>query len=234
MGPVLIILAIVSVMIFVAWYVWYLEKQRREALRQLAQELGLSYTAADSHGYPSRFQHLNGYNSGHSRNAYNILSGEYRKHAVVALHYLYKTTETYIYSKGHVRTRTVTHQFSSVVLELAARFPAEVFVRPEGFLDRLAGWVGFDDIDFESDEFSRKFYVKSTDRRLAYDIFHPRMMEYLLKTPPYQIELDQSNVHFRRGDRFTPAEFREALDRAIDFVALFPDYLVQQLSAAAR
>ena len=56
----------------------------------------------------------------------------------------------------------------------------DLLIRPEGFFDKVAGAFGFDDIDFESEEFSRAFFVKSSDKRFAYDVLHPRMLELLM------------------------------------------------------
>lgn len=39
---------------------------------------------------------------------------------------------------------------------------------------------GGEDINTESDEFSRRFWVKCDNRRWAYDILHPRMTQWLL------------------------------------------------------
>ena len=55
------------------------------------------------------------------------------------------------------------------------RHPLEEFFGPP-----FGEFFGHDDIDFESAEFSRNFYVKSSDRKWAFDILHARAMEFLL------------------------------------------------------
>jgi hypothetical protein len=50
-----------------------------------------------------------------------------------------------------------------------------LLIRREDIGDKLIGGLGFDDIDFESEEFSRDFWVKSDNRRHAYGVIHPRM-----------------------------------------------------------
>ena len=57
----------------------------------------------------------------------------------------------------------------------------DVLLRREGLFDRMAGALGFDDIDFESVEFSRRFHVKSSDKRFAYDLIDAGMMQFLLQ-----------------------------------------------------
>jgi len=50
----------------------------------------------------------------------------------------------------------------------------------ENVLTRLGGALGFDDIEFESEEFNRAFRVKSEDRKFAFDLIDARMMAFLL------------------------------------------------------
>ena len=49
-------------------------------------------------------------------------------------------------------------------------------------------------IEFESIEFNRRFFVSSPNRRWAYDVIHPRTMEFLLGSPPIAIEFGQGTV----------------------------------------
>ena len=69
------------------------------------------------------------------------------------------------------------------------QFP-HLFLRTEGLLDRIAGFIGFDDIDFESEEFSKRYFCKSDDRQFAYAVIHPQMMEWLMSRR-YEGELKQ-------------------------------------------
>jgi hypothetical protein len=56
-------------------------------------------------------------------------------------------------------------------------------IREERLGLKLWEAMGGRDIDFESDAFSRRFFVQCPDRRFAYDAITPRMMEFLLSTP---------------------------------------------------
>ena len=46
-----------------------------------------------------------------------------------------------------------------------------------------AGWFG-DRRTFESSDFNEEFTVRAGDPRFAHNVFHPRMMEYLMATRP--------------------------------------------------
>ncbi|MBE3133184.1 MAG: hypothetical protein IMZ55_06905 [Acidobacteria bacterium] len=146
-------------------------RERREAMAQLAARLGLQYYADDPWGIPSRYAQFDLFNAGHSRRASNVLAGEIDGRSVLAFDYRYTT--------GSGKNQT-THQRQAAILQtpIAA---AKLQMRPESVLDRVASWVGYDDIDFESDEFSRRYYVKCEDRKFAYDILHARLIDYLLR-----------------------------------------------------
>ena len=70
-----------------------------------------------------------------------------------------------------------------------------LIIRPENFLDKIAEFVGFDDIDFELTEFSSKFYVKAPDRKWAYEVLHQATMEFLLESPRFTLEMAGPWVH---------------------------------------
>ena len=80
-------------------------------------------------------------------------------------------------SKGG-RSRSY-HRFSCSTTSIDAHVPG-ITVGRENVLTRLGGALGFDDIEFESEEFNRAFRVKSEDRKFAFDLIDARMMAFLL------------------------------------------------------
>jgi hypothetical protein len=110
---------------------------------------------------------------------------------------------------------------------------ADLEVRPEGFGDTLKAMVGLDDIDFESEEFSRRFYVTSGDRKFAYDVIHPKMMEFLLARPCGRLELGGCwAVLCDDEDKlWEPGQIEAWLVWLQAFVELWPDYLVKDLGS---
>jgi hypothetical protein len=103
-----------------------------------------------------------------------------------------------------------------------------LFVRPEGIWDKITEFIGFDDIDFESAEFSRKFYVKAEDKRWAYDVIHPRVMEFLLAAPRFPIQFGPDCVIAYRGSTFSTLDFESAAGVIGGILDRLPEYLVKQ------
>ena len=222
--PVLIIVGVIVVIIVFAYLGHLAAKKRREALAALAASSGLTYSSGDPLDLPDRLGHIAKFSRGHDRDAKNVLHGTYCECEVVAFDFKYTTTETSTNSRGRRTTREVDHWFSACVHPLELSFP-NLTIRPEGFFDKIGDFIGFDDIDFESDEFSRKFRVTSDNRKFAYDVCHPRMMEWLLARRGWHIELVGGCFVLTDDGTWKPGKFKRALDLTVGFFEHVPDFV---------
>ena len=198
--------------------------KRRKKLIEWAKSRGLSYIRHKVRGFDMRYPGFRKLHEGSNRYAHNIMEGDWSGRPITAFDYHYETESTD--SKGNSQTNH--HHFSSVIIQNALPLKP-LFIRPESFLDRIAEFVGFDDIDFESAEFSRRFYVKSEDRRWAYDVIHARTMQFLLDMPQFTIEFDRHHVIAYRSSTFRADDFENAANLVNGILERFPDYLVKQL-----
>jgi hypothetical protein len=223
--PPALIFVLFAVLVIVLAIVGYLQaKKRREALQAFAAEHGLSFDAGRDHGLEQRFPLHGCLREGHDRYGTNVMEGARGERGICAFDYHYETYSTD--SKG--RRQTHTHWFSAVVVD--SRLPLKhLAIRPEGFFDKIAEFVGIDDIDFELGEFSRKFYVKAPDRKWAFDVLHQKTMEFLLLHPKFTVEMAGPWVMVRKTGRFAPAEFSAALGVAEGILDRLPKYLLREL-----
>lgn len=116
---------------------------------------------------------------------------------------------------------------SFVLVSFPYQFMERATIRPENVLDRIADKFGFDDIDFESKQFSDAFHVTGSDKRLMYEIMSPRMMEFLLKDHPsaraVTIEIAYSRLCITtEKQRWKPEEFPQALRWARELLEHWP------------
>ena len=106
----------------------------------------------------------------------------------------------YAITSGSGKSRSTKHYHYSCLEMLVGVDLGHVFVRDEHLGDKIGALVGMDDIDFEDAEFSKRFFVKSDDRRRAYELLHTRMMRYLLAHRRQVIHVDGERVFvYRRG-----------------------------------
>lgn len=223
MEPFIIILFIIGIALFFV-LAGFLERQRREKFRKLAQELGLRFSL-DDWSIERRYGFLKELLKGDRRRASMTLSGEYRGYWVEAFEYVYETYGTD--SKGN---RTTNYNWSNHYV-LTERHPdaplpyPELRVYPETLLSRIGQALGFDDIDFESIEFSKAFTVRSKDKRFAYDILNPRIMELLLEDKRTLLEVEDQYMALSYDHKFLTSHVKPRLDRLIAIRERFPEYL---------
>jgi hypothetical protein len=231
MMPILMILAFVlflALAILLGVYGYLQEKKRQEALTRLAAELGFRFDPKDPFAIARNYERFRWIDQGHKRRAYNVLHGRIDDYEVKAFDYVYHTTQTTRDSKGRTTTREVSHYFSAVIFDGSTPFETLV-IRPQHFGDRIFAAFGFSDIEFESAEFNRDFHVTSASKKFAYDVVHPRMMEFLMAHPHWSLQLLGTGLMIQNGSRLTPEQFREAIDFVRGFFGLFPEYLWQHL-----
>jgi hypothetical protein len=221
MGGEVILFILFVILILVAG-IWgaIAARKRREALSNLAARLGLDFKPDKNHALASRFHFLDRLAQGANRYAFNLLHGRLKSHEVHAFDYHYET-----YSRDNKgRRSTHHHYFSCFVVTLPASFP-ELTITSEGIFSKIAQAIGYDDIDFESAEFSRRFCVRSKQKRFAYDVCHPRMMEHLLVNRDLSIEIENDALALLFGRRLDAAGIERNLARLIELRVLLPDYL---------
>jgi hypothetical protein len=217
--PLLIGVVVVTAILFAALEA----RKRRQAMLALAARLGLSFRPERDDALVARFQFLNKLRQGSNRYAFNILEGTYHRQQVLAFDFHY---ETHAHSpKGG--SRTEHHYLSCFILLLPLAFP-ELTIAREGFLSKLAQAVGYDDIDFESAEFSRAFVVRSKDKRFAYDVCTPKMIEFLLQNRDLTIELEGPAITLAFDRRLSPVGIERNLNRLLWVRALLPQYLFEK------
>jgi len=211
----LMIVGFIAIFILVAVGGIIAARKRREAMRALAAKLGLSFEPGKNRHLAREYKSLDKLRRGSNRYAYNILSGSYREHNVTLFDYHYQT--------GSGKD-THHYNISFFMLHLPVSFP-ELVIGKEGFFSKVAQAIGYDDIDFESHEFSRKFCVRSGDKKFAYDVCNARMIEYLLANSDLSIEIEGGALAISFDRRLSPERIEPNLSRLIEVRSLLPAYL---------
>jgi hypothetical protein len=224
---VLIIAAVIAIAIAAAVWSARMRDKRRQEMAGWAQANGLKFLPAKDHSVWLRYQAFKCLQRGENRYAYNIMLGTVGERVTCGFDYHYETHSTN--SKGQRQTHH--YHFSALVVD--ANLPLKpLFIRPEGFFDKVTEFVGFEDIDFESAEFSQKFFVKAPDRRWAFDVLHQKTMELMLAYPRFHIEFQGTQViAYYNSKTFSPGEFSSALKVVTGILDLLPPGIIEELKA---
>lgn len=165
----------------IAWYRQRRRQRRMHAVRATASRMRLQATAAD----PSITFPFAVLSQGAGRGTENVYSGSLDDARVTLFDYWYY--DEHRDADGDVQRSYTYHTCGIVPLDAAC--PA-LTIRPESLLTRAADVVGMRDIEVESEEFNRRFQLKSSDERFAFAFCDAAMIDWLLRLPPgYAVEV---------------------------------------------
>jgi hypothetical protein len=199
----------------IVWYSFYRKKKRRLALAGFAAQHRLRYSRQD----PFDLIRLgfNLFSLGDGRGCENVVYGDWQGMATREADFWYYTESSN--SKGN-RNRNY-HYFSMVVVDAQAYFP-HVTVQKETLGTRLAGHLGFHDIEFESEDFNREFRVKAGHQEFAFQLIDARMIRWMLSTDGrFGFEVNGPNLLVYQR-RVSPSELLPLFGTAKAFVDHVP------------
>jgi hypothetical protein len=216
---VLFILLIAIAVIGIYIWIQKCKERRKKELSGWAFSHNLNFSDTNDGEMEERYPHFKCLQQGNRRYGYNIMEGSIDNRKVCAFDYHYETSDG---------KNTHHYYFSAVILE--TNLPLKpLFIRNENFLDKVADFFGFDDINFESVEFSKQFYVKSPDKKWAYDVLNQETMEFLLGSSRFYLDFHGKHVIAYRKSVFTVSDFEDALHVITGILDRLPKSVVQEL-----
>jgi hypothetical protein len=221
MMPMIIVGFVILALIAVIYGVVAASK-RRQGLFELAQRLNLDFDGGENRGIADDFGFLKQLAQGDNHYATNVLSGIYRQDKVLAFDYHY---ETVVHDKNGSHKQD--HWFSFFILTMPMVFP-DLTIRRENFFTKVAEVFGYQDIEFESAEFSKTFCVRSPDKKFAYDVCNAKMMEFLLANRDLSVEIENEVLALAFNNRISVEQFELNLQRLVEIRSLLPEYLFTQ------
>jgi hypothetical protein len=191
-------------------------RNRLLELQMLAARLKFDEFKPDrDEGFAMGWGFLHRLAQGDDRYAFNILRGTYQGQALFVFDYHYRT------GSG----KSQEHHYSTMLMLIVPEAFSQVTIGPENLLSRMAAAFGIEDIQFESAEFSRVFCVRSKDKRFAYDVCNPQMIEYLLANRDLVIEIQGPVISLAFIPQLPVDQIEYNLQRLIEIRSRLPEYL---------
>ena len=196
-------------------------KARREMLRAWAAERGLQFDETRRRDVDDQYPGFDLFRRGSGRYGVNFMTGPWESCQLTIFEYHYQT------QSGSGKNRSTQHHRYTVVM-LRPPFPLKpLSIRPEGLWDKVTAAFGWDDIDFESAEFSRRFHVNAPDRRWAFDVLTPRNMEFLMTHDNVSVLMDEGHIMIPLRGRVDPPAMLNALAVATTILDGIPAFARQ-------
>ena len=191
-------------------------KQRRQALPLVAEQLGLTFRAGPDADLAFQWCMIDdALFRGDNRYAENILRGTINGVPVVAFDHHHETRDA---------DRELQHIYGSVLIVILPKGIKAVEVLPEGLATTLSQPLGMEDINFESAAFSKTFCVRAQNKRAAYDVCSPQVMEYLLAHPQVRFRI-KTDALFMISNLLSAEEIEINLRHLVEIRSRLPEYL---------
>ena len=229
--------AFIALIIAYLVYRYFKRGLRRTAMGNLAADMGWEFVPDRNHYYGHQFDQFDIFRRGDTRRAYNTLLGSITVHGKPWTVKMGDFSYTEYSKRGLSRRKSlfsVTNRFSYLIVVLPYKDVPDLLIRSERIYDSVKSWFGVDDIDFESAEFSGKFFVKSGVEQFAREVIHDGMIEFLLATDPPTIDLERGCCCLSDGKRlWKPGLFCEKIDWIQQFFERWPRDVLRQLEPSA-
>lgn len=197
-APIGIFVTVVLVVIAVVAGSLIAAKRRTEAIKQLADSLGLAFQQQTSVENLEMFKQISYFNRGRSHQILNHLSGSTD---VAAIHIL-----DFHYTIGSGKNSSKKHQ--TVVALLSDELDVPGFdLAPESIFSRFTEWFGVQDIDFESHpQFSEKFILQATNEDAVRQFLDHPLLDFLCQKPDIYLSVRRGFLCVYRPDKLVPPE----------------------------
>lgn len=190
-------------------------------LQTLGTQLGFSeFNPADDGSFAGTWNFLSRFSQGNNRYASNILKGTYQEQPLYIFDYHYQT------SSGN----KAQHHYCTMLMLVVEESFAQVNITPENTISKIEAAFDTKDVKFESDDFSRAYRVHALDKKFAYDVCNPQMIEYLLANRGLEIEIVSHAVVLTFSPQLPVEQIEPNLQRVAQIRALLPQYLFAQPS----
>lgn len=222
--PVLLIAGAVAVLVAVGlWWSWKRDKETTAAFRTLSKDRGWSFTDKDR-SVDERYDGFAPFDQGHDRYGRWLLTGQADGISFELFTYHYEITR---HTGKTSHTDHHWHRVCSIEMPLEA---PDLLIKDEHVGHKLWDAVGGEDIDLESDAFSRRYWVQCEDRKFAYDVLHTGMMDWLLERSGWVWQWDGDRlVVYDEDGKMHPEDCDRFLELALGFRERLPRHLVADL-----
>jgi hypothetical protein len=191
--------------------------------KEMADRVGLRFDPGQNYSFADDYGFLPYLSQGGNRYAFNILSGRCRQSEVLAFDYHYEPS-----GKGADHELQSTHRCLTTAMVLMPGYFPELRIVPEGLLTKITEVMGGPGIHFESDEFSRAFSVRCSDKRFAYDVCNARVIDYLLENRDLNLHLQRCVLALVSDTQWPVRQVEANLQRLVEIRSRLPEYLFTQ------
>ncbi len=181
---------------------WLRGSRRLKTVMAVAKLQGLRFLHKDNRNIPQNYSEFICLRQGKKQWAFNLLEGKWDGWPVLAFDYHYSI---------RFRRRDRHHYFSAVILD------SEIPLKPLLILADRKSWqlareFGFQEISFDSAEFSSDFIVRAADKEWAKKTLNSDVIQFLLNSPRFSIQFNERRLMVFHNDLMEHKDYESAVD----------------------
>ncbi|WP_164912741.1 DUF3137 domain-containing protein [Mycobacteroides franklinii] len=208
-----------GLVVLVLWLVKTAQRNRQRRLAWLssfASSRGWSFTESEP-GLVRVSSHAP-FGLGHSRSATDVIRGAIGGVPFVSF--------TYTYETGDSSDNSETTHTAMVTCVRTPPSPNMLMVTLEDSLAGLMDAIGLGDLKLESEDFNRRFHIRTNNDRFAYDVLNPTTMHRMLTDRRFQLPMsfENSNLLTWRWEALKPEWVEPHVRYLIDILRAVPGY----------
>ncbi len=207
MIPIIVVVIFIIIMVFVVRHIKAIESERTEAIRKYARKKKYNFNHQIDAEHCLQNENFQLFDQGHSKSKKNIISFDHEGISIEIFDYKYST--------GHGKQRRTHQQTLSILSQENQHFP-RFFLSPENFFHRIATSLGYQDIDFDSNEgFSKKYLLRGKDEDSIRKFFRSSLLHYLEEEQVFHIESNKNSMIIYHADKLVKVEnINEFIDQS--------------------
>ena len=214
--PALLLSVFFGIWYFGTRYQRKVAQQRVDALRQSAEEMGLTFSpltdSAESltaNRIADGFSQFRLMNVGRGKSFRNVITGDSGEVGIYIFDYRYTT--------GSGKNRRV-HRNTVAALVSPRLLACPAFrIRRQSFFDSVGSLLGFQDINFDAHpQFSKQFVLQGVGEEQIRQFFQPPLIQFFESRPSINVECAGDQMLFYHGGLTPPAAIRDLLAEAYE------------------
>ena len=203
-----------------AWSI-FAQKYRSYQLERRAAELGFSFRASSDYSLDETLPSFELFQRGTSRHSYNVWTRRDDPSCCQCGDFSFHTRS----SVGRTATWKSHRMSYCVWKKLPCQLPANLVIRPEGFLDDVLDLLR-DDIDFARRKvFSEMYHVASDEPSFARTFVSSKLIDLLLASPGASLDWENGSLLIAaQDDVWTPDEMQRYAELGQKLIAFTKEF----------
>lgn len=192
--------------------IWF-ERKRTAALEAVANELGLPYFPKGDSALVHQLSSFELFSKGRSRKIKNMIHGETANVELGIFDYQYRT--------GSGKNSRTWKQTVVYIRSAELNLP-QFALRPENMFDKIGGFMGFQDIDFDTHPaFSKMYVLRGPSEEQIRGLFQSHVLEHFETASGINVEGGGDQlVYFRASRRAKPAQVKGLMEEGFKVFTL--------------